>query len=118
MTSWATYPALDPRLPAGLSPTVIQGELRRRLGFRGVTITDSLAAGALAPFGGFGERGVLAARAGADLILCSARRVAENSPGEGTDVLRAVTSALADGRLERASAEAAAVRTLRLRLHL
>lgn len=118
MTSWATYPALDPRLPAGLSATVIEGELRRRLGFRGVTITDSLAAGALAPFGGFGERGVLAARAGADLILCSARRVEDNSTGEGTDVLRAVTAAIADGRLERASAEAAAVRTLRLRLHL
>lgn len=38
MASWATYPALDPRLPAGLSPAVIHGELRMRLGFRGVTI--------------------------------------------------------------------------------
>jgi Glycosyl hydrolase family 3 N terminal domain len=34
MSSWAVYPALDPPRPAGLSPTVIQGELRARLGFR------------------------------------------------------------------------------------
>ena len=28
MVSWARYPALDQRLPAALSPTVVQGELR------------------------------------------------------------------------------------------
>lgn len=51
MTSWAVYPALDPGRPAGLSRTVIQGELRGRLGFRGVTITDAIEAGALRRFG-------------------------------------------------------------------
>lgn len=35
MTSWARYPALDPDLPAGLSPAIIEGELRQRLRFRG-----------------------------------------------------------------------------------
>jgi beta-N-acetylhexosaminidase len=34
MVSWATYPALDPRHPAGLSSTMVQGELRKRLRFR------------------------------------------------------------------------------------
>ena len=71
MVSWAVYPALDPRLPAGLSAAVIGGELRGRLGFRGVTVTDGLGAGALRAFGGFAQRGALAARAGADLLLCS-----------------------------------------------
>ena len=44
MASWAVYPALDARLPAGLSPAIIGGELRSRLGFGGVTITDALEA--------------------------------------------------------------------------
>ena len=30
MVSWAKYPALDPRVPAGLSPTIIQGDLQGR----------------------------------------------------------------------------------------
>src|SRR5439155_10463605 len=71
MASWAVYPALDARHPAGLSSAVIQGELRGRLGYRGVTVTDAIEAGALAAFGSFGNRGVLGARAGMDLVLCS-----------------------------------------------
>ena len=51
MVSWATYPAVDPRRPAGLSSIVVGRELRRRLGFKGVTISDSLGAGALARYG-------------------------------------------------------------------
>jgi len=51
MTSWATYPALDPDLPSGLSPRIVRGELRGRLKFRGVTITDAIEAGALQNFG-------------------------------------------------------------------
>src|SRR5215469_14160126 len=33
LVSWAIYPALDARFPAGLSPTIVRGELRGRLGF-------------------------------------------------------------------------------------
>ncbi len=51
MASWAIYPALDASHPAGLSPAVIQGELRGRLGYQGVTVTDAIEAGALAAFG-------------------------------------------------------------------
>ena len=51
-------------LPAGLSTTVIQSELRGRLRYQGVTITDALEAGALAAFGTPAQRAVLAAQAG------------------------------------------------------
>jgi len=115
MLSWAVYPAIDPEPPAGLSPTVIAGELRRRLGFAGVTITDSLGAGALDGFGGSAERAVLAARAGDDLLLCSARYVADNSPAEGVAALHGLVAALSDHTLARADAEAAASRVLALR---
>jgi flagellar hook protein FlgE len=66
MTAHVVYPALDPSRPAGLSSKWIGSELRGRLGFRGVTITDSIVAGALAPYGSLGNRAVLAANAGAD----------------------------------------------------
>jgi beta-glucosidase-like glycosyl hydrolase len=51
MVAWAVYPSLDRSRPAGLSSVVVDGELRRRLGYQGVTITDSLKAKALQAFG-------------------------------------------------------------------
>ena len=47
MVSWASYPSLGTKRPAGLASIVVQGELRKRLGYTGVTITDALEAGAL-----------------------------------------------------------------------
>ena len=78
LVSWAvsTRP-WTPARPAGLSPAIVGGELRQRLGFTGVTITDALKAGALQPFGTIGQRATLAAQAGMDLILCSAQQATE-----------------------------------------
>ncbi len=115
MTSWATYPALDPRRPAGLSPIVIDRELRGRLHFKGVTITDAIDAGALTPFGSLAARSVLAASAGADLILCPATNPAANSPQIGLAALAGLTSALTRHQLSRSSAQLAAMRILSLR---
>jgi beta-N-acetylhexosaminidase len=115
MTSWAIYPALDRRRPAGLSPTIIDGELRRRLGFRGVTITDGIDAGAVTPFGGLGRRGVLAAAAGADVILCAAPLPSENTPAQGITVRQALVTALQARRLSLSGARQSAARILALR---
>ena len=110
MASWAVYPALDARNPAGLSTAVIQGELRGRLGYRGVTITDAIEAGALAAFGGHGQRAVLAARAGMDLMLCSAQ-----DPSEGQAVVTALAGALDGGQLDGTAFNAAVQRVTALR---
>jgi beta-N-acetylhexosaminidase len=110
MTSWAIYPALDPELPAGLSPTIVQGELRRRLKFRGVTITDAIEAGSLEKFGDTGERTVRAAAAGMDIVLCSARDVSQ-----GQDAVNALQAAVADRELNRGEANSALQRVLALR---
>jgi len=115
MTSWAVYPALDPRLPAGLSPAVIEDELRGRLGFAGVTITDGIEAGALVRFGSVGNRAVLAASAGSDLILCATTNPDDNTPALGTAARNAIASALAHGRLAHGAAEQSAGRVLDLR---
>jgi beta-N-acetylhexosaminidase len=110
MASWAVYPALDARRPAGLSPVVIQRELRGRLGFRGVTITDALEAGALSSYGGNAHRAVLAAHAGMDLMLASARDVSQ-----GQAVVAGLAAALRNGTLGAAGFNAAVKRATALR---
>ena len=82
MVSWAAYPAIGAR-PAGLSPNVVQGELRNRLKFTGVTITDALEAGALRSYGSTQNRARFAALAGMDLLLCSAQNVNQGVQARG-----------------------------------
>ncbi len=110
MVSWAIYPALDATYPAGLSAAWVQGELRGRLGFGGVTITDAIEAGALTSFGSYGQRGVLAAQAGMDLLLCSAQ-----DPAEGQEVTSALAGALDSGQLSSTAFNAAVQRVTALR---
>jgi beta-N-acetylhexosaminidase len=113
MVSWAVYPALDAARPAGLSPVIVGGELRHRLGFRGVTITDALEAGALGGYGTFGHRGLLAAEAGMDLILCSQQDVSE-----GEQTAAGLRDGYRDGQLGKRAFTAALQRVLALRASL
>ncbi|HEV2639917.1 MAG TPA: glycoside hydrolase family 3 N-terminal domain-containing protein [Actinocrinis sp.] len=114
MVSWAIYPALDPTRPAGLSPVVVQQELRARNNFQGVTITDALEAGAISGLGTTQQLAVAAAGAGMDLILCSSRDVSQ-----GEQAAAALAAAYAGGQLAPAAFEAAydRVRSLRTGLH-
>ncbi len=68
MLSTAIYPAFGDR-PAAFDKRIATGELRGRLNFRGVTITDSLGGAAVAEFGGQREAAVDGAAAGDDLLL-------------------------------------------------
>ena len=113
MVSWAVYPALDRHRPAGLSSVIVGGELRHRLGFRGVTITDALEAGALRAYGSTANRSVLAAGAGMDLILCSEQQVAQGSAARS-----ALQAAYLGGRLNQAAFKAAVQRIIALRTSL
>jgi beta-N-acetylhexosaminidase len=110
MVSWAIYPAFDRRYPAGLSSIIVQNELRSRLGYSGVTITDALEAGALSPFGTTSQRAVLAAQAGMDVVLCSARDVSQ-----GTTATTALANALDSGQLDATAFNAAVDRVTSLR---
>jgi beta-N-acetylhexosaminidase len=110
MPSWAVYPALDPARPAGLSPVVLGQELRSRLGFRGVTVSDAINAGGLQPYGTYAERAVAAARAGMDLILVCSQRVAD-----GQAVVAALAEEVRSGRLDRRGFDAARTRVTNLR---
>ena len=109
MVSWAVYPALDDR-PAGLSPVVIERELRERLGFRGVTVTDSLGVAGLRGHGPIEDRAILATEAGMDLLLCAGRKLSE-----GTRAVDALARALEKDRLDRPAFLAAVRRVQALR---
>jgi beta-N-acetylhexosaminidase len=113
MVSWGVYPAIDPRRPAGLSATVVQQELRGRLRFSGVTISDALGAGALRSYGSTAKRAVLAAGAGIDLLLCASQR-----PSEGNMARDALAGALRSGSLNSADFSSSVRRVLALRLAL
>jgi beta-N-acetylhexosaminidase len=89
---------------------VVQSELRTRLGYAGVTITDALEAGALSSFGSTGQRAVLAAQAGMDLVLCSARDVTQ-----GQSATTALANALDSGQLDATAFGAAVNRVTALR---
>jgi beta-N-acetylhexosaminidase len=68
MISSAIYTAFSDR-PAVFDASIVRGELRRRLGFDGVTITDALETASTEAFGGPTRAAKRAARAGADLLL-------------------------------------------------
>ncbi|MGI4790267.1 MAG: beta-N-acetylhexosaminidase [Janthinobacterium lividum] len=70
MTAHILFPALDPTLPATLSPAILTGLLREELGFDGLIITDDLEMIGVADHWGAPEAAVLAVQAGADLLLC------------------------------------------------
>ncbi len=93
MTAHVRYPALDPALPATLSPTILTGWLRRRLGFRGVICSDDLEMRAIADHYDPGEAAVRALAAGVDLLLfCHRQDQAESA-------VAAVERAVEAGRL-------------------
>jgi len=112
MLANAIYPALDRDRPASLSRAIAVGELRDRLGFDGVTITDDLEANALKPFGDPGPLAELGAAAGVDLLLFARSYQATERAAAGLE------RAVAAGRLSRAQLEAGARRVLALRAAL
>jgi beta-N-acetylhexosaminidase len=67
MTAHVLYEAIDPRLPATLSPTIVQSLIRDKIGFSGLLMTDDLSMKALT--GSLDERASAAFRAGVDVAL-------------------------------------------------
>lgn len=93
--------AMDPELPASLSPEVHR-ILREELGFDGVAMTDDLAMDAVAAYAGDGGAAVLALRAGNDMVVTTDYR---------TQIPR-VLQALEAGELEEAVIHTACRRVL------
>jgi len=75
MVGTAVYPRLDgSKRPAAFSSTIINGLLRKELGFEGVTVTDSLTAPAAVRIPHTATRAMLA---GSDLLIFGAESASE-----------------------------------------
>jgi beta-N-acetylhexosaminidase len=69
MTAHVLYPALDPQMPATLSSSILDGLLRKRMGYRGIIITDDLDMGAVADRYSTEDCSLKSFLAGADILL-------------------------------------------------
>ncbi len=110
MISSAIYPAYSDR-PAAFARTVAGRELRARLGFDGVSITDALDTVAVRDFGGPARTAVAAADAGTDLLLFT-------DPESAARAYRALRGRLRAAALPRSRFERSAQRVLTLRHRL
>lgn len=111
MVSTAVYSAVDPR-PAAFARRWVTDELRGRLRFRGVAMTDDLGTPAVAAYGTLARRAILAVRAGVDLPLFS------SSYRDGARAAEGLLAAARRGELPRAALRAQARRVLALRAKL
>ena len=95
--------------PASLSGTVVDDLLRGRLGFTGVSITDSLSMGAVTAGRTPAEAAVEALEAGQDLVLM---------PADFESALQGVLDAVSSGRIGEGRIEESLRRVIALKLSL
>ncbi len=110
MISTAIYTRFSHR-PAAFSKRIATGELRGRLGFRGVSISDALETVSARDYGGPAQVGLAAARAGTDLLLYT-------ESGAAARAWKALRHGLRAGRIGRSRFEHSVQRVLDLRAGL
>ena len=112
MTTNLMMPALDPNMPAELSPKIIDGILRHDLGFDGVVVTDALYMADLSARYGVPETGVLAILAGCDVLEGPSNSASLSA------ITTAIKNALATGRLTQARIDLSVRRVLVLKMRM
>jgi len=114
MLTHVIYDELDSELPATLSPRIVDGLLRRELGFDGAVCTDCMEMKAMTDAFGPGESAVMALQAGVDLVLFSHSREAQE------EAYDAVLKAALSGRIsqERIDQSVTRVQALKQRFGL
>ena len=113
MTGHLFHAGLDPAFPATLSPSVINGLLRGRLGYDGVVVTDDLQMDAIAAEYTLEEVVLRAIGAGADILLFGNNL--EYDPAIVAKVQAVIVRAVEDGTISRARLEASWRRILKLK---
>lgn len=121
MTAHILFPALDPDLPATLSPFILNDVLRRYMGFNGVILSDSMNMQSIRGSYGLGQAEIAALQAGVDLIMLAeehynhdASRYLDNQIA----MLEVVTQAVRDGVIPAERIDDAVRRVLRLKRRL
>jgi len=102
MVSHNVMESVDSSYPASLSKKVITGELREKLNFSGIVITDDLAMDAVKSYVNEGSASVLAINAGNDMIITS----------DFETMYKEVLNAVKDGTIEKETVDNAVRRIL------
>ncbi|WP_295156460.1 glycoside hydrolase family 3 N-terminal domain-containing protein [uncultured Ruminococcus sp.] len=93
-------------LPASISPTMVNGELRGKLGYDGVVITDGLGMGAVANYYGSAELAVKCVQAGDDILLI---------PADLPSAVKGIEDAVKNGTLTEKRIDESVLRILSLK---
>jgi beta-N-acetylhexosaminidase len=110
MTAHLLIPAIDSERPATLSPPIVDGLLKKSLGFRGLVLTDDLDMKAISARYGTAEATVLAIAAGCDaVLLCGTDQQAQ------AGAIEAIIHAVERGELPLARVEDALARHRRVK---
>ncbi len=94
MTAHILIPSLDEENPATLSPAIVDGLLKKTLGYGGLVVSDDLEMKAISGRYGHSEATVRAIAAGCDAVLMCAPK-----PDEQMAALEAIIYAAEEGRL-------------------
>jgi beta-N-acetylhexosaminidase len=109
MTAHVLYRALDPELPATLSPAIITSFLRQELKYDGVVVTDDLEMHAIIDHYGVEDAAIRAVLAGCDVLLICKDRDREVA------AFGAVEQAVASGAISMERLNISATRIARLK---
>lgn len=109
MTAHVRYEALDDRLPATLSPAIIQTLLREQFRYDGLVLTDDLEMHAIIDHYGIGDASVRAFLAGCDVLL-----ICKDQEREVT-AIHAIETAVRDGSISAARLEVSLARIAKLK---
>ena len=114
LVSHACYKAYDFQspLPACLSPAVVDGLLRRKLGYSGLVVTDDMDMGAITRKFSKQEAVVRALEAGCDMLVVGRHE------GSLREIVSALESAVKQGRLSRERLKESRERIVRLQRNL
>jgi beta-N-acetylhexosaminidase len=112
MSTDLLMPALDPTLPAEISPTIITGILRQELGYSGVVVTDALYMAGIADKWSEPQAAVLAIEAGDDML------VGAFSPYMVGLTISAIKAAISSGQITRARIDESVRRILTLKMRM
>src|SRR6476660_2777357 len=110
MTAHILIPSMDDQHPGTLSPAIVDGLLKRKLGYGGLVLSDDLEMKAISGRYGHSEATVRAIAAGCDAVLMCAPRAEEQMAA-----LEALIYAVEEGRLPLKRVEDALTRHRRIK---
>src|SRR5207249_8376803 len=110
MTAHILIPSLDEEFPATLSPAIVDGLLKKTLGYQGLVLSDDLEMKAISGRYGHSEATVQAIAAGCDAVLMCAP-----APAQQMAALEAIVYAVEQRRIPLKRIEDALARHVRVK---